>query len=154
MPVRFFGLTVFLFTAACGGHANTCEEAADYPPSATLVTGEKGKSVVADGDELAIYYGGQGGQHVYVGVETTGLLPDKDSPGMVSFVVLGDDGELLASAEPWIPMKGDAVEARLTGFELSLESPEGSPTGYRLGVTVTDTCGTTATDEVAIQLGW
>lgn len=146
--------------------ATVCEQAADVDAPALVVGwGEDGfERAIADGEELSPVYGAQGGQHLWLAVETRGfapgdgrtlLLPDARVPVFDAALIGVDDGETWAQ-QSWSyrAMDGDAERAELAlgEFVVSGVSSEARAQPLLLQVTGADHCGDVLVGEVEIAL--
>jgi len=75
-------LALSLLLSACPTQSQLCEEAALFPPSLQLGTGESNFELFVEDSVLSLVSGRQGGQHIWGALETTGLYPgDSDRLG-------------------------------------------------------------------------
>jgi len=162
-------LALLLLLAGCPPSApstpppGACEDAALTPATATVGTGTSDFMDLADGDDLEVQMGFQGGFHVWGAVRTTGLYPgneadyrDHTNP-LVRFQVALPDGTIVADTHD----QRRPLTASGTGeFDLVSEQVR-LPDSYiselanqevSLSVSVTDGCGTTVMDSRNVRL--
>lgn len=156
-------MILFVLLSACHRDFPTsCEDAAKYEPEAVVGTGEDQFQPLAEGGDLPIDFGSQGGSHVWGGVRARGIYAPRrlgaDSPNVL-FQLTDAAGDVLASIEwgmpfsdggsGWVEHAGEQVQfAWETGGDAGGEPGE----AVTLAVTVTDTCGTTVQDSVGAVL--
>ena len=147
---------------------DSCDAAALEPASVQIGVGEKRFSPVDDGDELVLEWGNQGGAHVWVGVQTTGVVAGHRSPFQESepgpelmFSLVDADGFVLGDGFSTEPLKGNERLAETAGQRLFMgyfdtyyyDDPDGIDwTDLTLRVELEDRCGTQLTDERFVSL--
>ncbi|MCA9494907.1 MAG: hypothetical protein KC621_33490 [Myxococcales bacterium] len=151
--------------AACDPEVeDACQQASTLSARLELGTGiEDFERPIADGDLVQVAYGMQGGQHVWMGVRTTGLLPgqhrtlgnDRDVP-VFELQLLDEDG--LVQGEQtfdFFAMSGTAEEATLAlGTFFVPFQDEGTKREWTLVGEGVDVCGTIVEDEHPVLLRW
>ena len=152
--IRALPLTLL---AACPGPPE-CEAGA---PTAALGTGDVDFVPIAEGDTIPLYYGAQGGVHVYGSVRVTGLairanmaLNNPDTP-KVTFQVRDGDGDVIggyAQLPRQFRRDGDAWSLVGEQLILDLEEPSaGMP--LTLDFSATDACEANAAASIGLMLG-
>lgn len=151
--------------AGCDPEAqDACELASELPARLELGTGiEDFDHPIADGDLVQVAYGLQGGQHVWMSVRTTGLLPgqhrslgdDRDVP-VFDLRLIDEDGELVGEQTfDFYAMDGSAEEATLAlGTFFVPYEDEGTVREWTLAGDALDVCGTRVQDTHPVSLRW
>lgn len=150
---------LWLLATACADYP-TCSDAAAFAPSVELGIGETEFLPVVDGTSLPTAWGIQGGQHVWVGVRTSGVLhrprhaPDRPQ---IDYE-LTMDGSEIGGGHTARPLFGSLDDAVLVGDELFLDyvDPAQIPADavYVASVAIHDVCGTTLQDSHNVTIEW
>ena len=142
-----------------------CSRAAAFPAEMTVGVGEDSFSALQDGDNLDLAHGNQGGTHVWMGVQTTGIptgetrLFGEATPGPLVNLYLSHEGVELGHGSNYSrPLEGDEEQAEYTGIQLELywlDESEPSTVDWR-AVTLTaeleDQCGTALKAEALVSV--
>ncbi len=123
-------------------------DAAAAEPALTLGGGEEAYVEAADGEEAVIYFGAQGGTHLFGSIRMVGLDPgdpelansNKANPQVHYRVETLEDGETVAEATlrfPFTPVEGETDVFELVGLTMFLDGK---------------TCGATAGGEVLVTV--
>jgi len=146
-----------------GPPPDACAVAAMETPSANLGMGATLFADLADGDDVEIHQGAQGGFHVWGTVRVAGLYPgdrdhrgDPSNPDVVFQVttmdgtVVGDTGSLLRA----LKVRSDG-QVELVGEIVPLMIGSTDDLAFQqvtLSVAITDFCGTTVMDSRSVRL--
>lgn len=135
--------------AACDPGAQACEDAAAIPGVLDVGTGESAFEPIADGDEVQVSWGSQGGKHVYGSLRAEGLLLpvvrlSADDDPLVDFALAYADGTVITGyggLPRTFQQEGDA--AVFTGEILQLDWREEGHDGLEvvMSARVEDGCG-------------
>jgi len=150
--------------AGAGCQRVTCEEADAAEPSCEIGSGADGFTPLAEGDTLAIDYGSQGGNHVWVALHTTGIAtgttisPYAEGNPDIRLWFTDVEGGLLAemtTRADYAALGEGALE--FSGLQFVVEpydwaSTLGSDARVSLHATVEDRCGHVVEDEVEVRL--
>ena len=123
-------------------------------PTLTVGTGEEGFVPLDEVDHtLELVHGPQGGYHLLLGFEATGYAIDGLLAGSATGTV---DGEVLATASPWLELTCDEATGtqRAAGLFLIYEAEpeELHLQTTQIEATLRDLDGRTATDEVEVTI--
>ena len=155
--MRFLiGIGILLGLTACGEDLN-CEELTAFEASAELGQGEQRFSAI--GTQLEVHYGNQGGQHVFLAAQFTGLrIGNKrgsdadDQPPQVNFR-LSRDGETVSETFTFDRYPtGDSLDSQLVGVPLTVGYDESGE--FTLTMEAVDSCGNLAVDERVVSLSY
>lgn len=143
-----------------------CEEAdrVDEPSLEIGLGEEQFDGPIADGDVLTPSFGGQGGQHLWLAVRTSGLVPgqgrglllkDKDVPTFHAELIGADDD--VVYADQWwefLAMEGEPADAEIALGEFVVTSLPAVAVAQPLILRVSgaDVCDHEVTSEVVITL--
>lgn len=156
-PTVALGL-LMLMVAGCEPSPEKQKEACDKAASAQqelrIGIGVTDFSAVADGDELPITFGPQGGAHIDIALRASGIVPEMDPAVDLMLYAMTDDDEIVAGqGRSFLPFDGDASDSELLGARLFLEAPAYDHDGdFVVSVSVLDTCGTELTAERVVTL--
>ena len=104
---------------ACEPVVDACEAAATHEAAVEFGVGENQLRLVEDGDLVTFHSGFQGGQHIYGGVLTQGMVPGHDpllggvQDGVeLTFTLMVDDIEFGWGGRTDVALDGDAASSR------------------------------------------
>lgn len=147
-------VVALVLLVGCNG---ACDEVVG-PPTVEVGTGLATFTPIADGDDLEVVHGPQGGYHVLGSLRASGLWPGTKPENWptVAFSLASDDGAIVDVVEPGRRRLAEIDGALELTAELvvlgitSYEGVDGAPA--TLSVTVEDDCGNAATDARAVVL--
>ncbi|MEZ5397890.1 MAG: hypothetical protein R2724_34700 [Bryobacterales bacterium] len=132
-----------LLVAACHGEADPCAPCASRrcEPGLAIGDGTDGYAPIADGGEVVLVHGPQGGFHVEVGLLATHLDVSTLVTGHLAATV---DGEELARVDPWLDFQCGADGLEAVGARLVYAGTPETLVGRRTRITarVVDLAGT------------
>ncbi len=155
---------------ACGPPPEDCEAAGRLDPTLRLGTGFADYVPIRSGDQLGIVFGEQGGWHVWMAFQTTGLVvghkklgpPDPEGPTFTFWLSNGADEEIAAGEHSRIPIDGDAEEGEILGLAMFLSSEVNNAIAdgganpasgdLILEAEVMDSCGTEVSAQRRVEL--
>lgn len=140
-----------------------CEQAALVEaPALEIGLGEEAfVAPLADGDEVSVSYGSQGGQHLWLAIHTAGFAPgvhhglfraDESVPAFFATLLDADGSEVARQSWQFAAMEGTPEDAEIALGEFVLTGVVGGRGPYRLGVTAQDACGNELASEVEIEI--
>lgn len=113
---------------ACEPVVDACEAAATHEAAVEFGVGENQLRLVEDGDLVTFHSGLQGGQHIYGGVLTQGMVPGHDpllggvQDGVeLTFTLMVDDIEFGWGGRTDVALDGDAASSKTYGEMVYVE---------------------------------
>lgn len=163
LRLSLIALTAALVTGCDEEPLTTCAQAEAAGPSLESGTGVERFEPLADGDVLQASFGMQGGHHIYVGLRATGIDPgERHIPNSTPFVgwdawagdtLIGSGTlhqELTQEGDAYV-VYGEMVILSYSKVEPYLD-PETREADIRLVTSLSDSCGTNLTEELAVTL--
>ncbi len=170
MRTSFYSLAPLALLFLTGCPDDPCTRADRADPDLAIGMGEKAFEALADGDEAVLTYGNQGGQHIWVALQASGVNPgekgvfaqDRD-PVTITLALEGmtDGWDAGSYYSNWVAMAGSPEESEITGLQLVVslgyfdtygEAPQPVDQEYLLTAEVADVCGNTVSAERIIRL--
>ncbi len=154
MPTsRFLSVAIVLLLSACGSDPleDGCKPGGDETLEIGL--GENNFAALEDGETVPFTYGPQGGYHLELGLQATHL----DAEDLISGSFEGRiDGDLLASAKPWLTFRCDAASGTQQSWGTLLifaaEPAELHDVDADIDVEITDAAGTVVTSSLTVHI--
>ncbi len=144
-------------SVGCEEPVDSCEVATQFAPSLAVGVGLDSFTALEHGDKVQIAYGLQGGQHIWMAVQTAGVAPgalhrtDVAAPE-IRYELLGD-GQVLGQGINEMPLQGDVSFAESAGDTLLLDWFDAAEYEELIvRVTLEDACGTTLVEQRTIRL--
>jgi len=158
-----------------------CAEAAKHSPSLTAGTGAAAFEAIEEGSVLTPVFGPQGGHHIWIALQATGLNPGQgemvntdsglegggsleaqgQDPVQVTIEISFDDGQIGPYRVAYTYfLEGDTEASELAGLTAIIDAwgivaryEELSTVGATLWLSVVDGCGTIVTDSKPFLFG-
>ncbi len=150
-------------TTACEEAGESCELASQHETLLEIGEGEDRLTIIDDLDRVPVSSGPQGGNHIWVGVLTSGVSPGRrgsishaaqEGPD-IRFDLMDSTGARVGDGGiSGTPLKGDEIEAEIVGAQLYVDTwnEDGVDTLYTMRATLWDRCGTEIITERSVYL--
>ena len=164
--LSIFALALSLGLAtACEDAGQSCELAQQYETVLEIGSGERDLELIDDLDRVPVSTGPQGGAHIWIGIQTSGIAPGRrgalgrpaESGPDVSFDLLDNSGARIGDGGvSETPLDGDENLADLVGAELYIDAWNDGDSDelYTLRASLLDRCGTELITERHVYLDW
>jgi len=165
-------VTFALGLATACEEQDSCTRALEVDTHLEIGEGEQELTLIENLDRVPVSQGSQGGNHIWIGVRTSGIAPGRrgtigraaEAGPDIVFDLLDSTGARIGDGGvSETPLVGDELEADLIGAELFVDSWEGDNDGgeesdeealYTLRATLLDRCGTELIAERQVYLDW